>query len=113
MQINPEILEDDISIIGIDLQFKNKVEPNGYFYHNQEGDEAIITLNHDTGNMFGSLKTHNHKSYTIEKCKDGHIWKEFTVDSFSKEIPEMISPPKIPGLSKMADRGKLSRNCYL
>ena len=37
--------------------------------------------------MFGSLKTHDEKSYAIERGQGGYVWKEFDTRSFEREIP--------------------------
>ena len=85
---------------GIDLQFKSTVEPNGFVYKNDDGDEAIITINPRTGNMFGSLKTRDDKSYSIEKAQNGYVWKDFDTRSFMRELPVMTNERK--DLSKMS-----------
>jgi hypothetical protein len=54
---------------GVNVSFSNSIDPNGYFYTNKEGDEVLITFNHENGHMFGSMKTSSGKSYAIEKCK--------------------------------------------
>ena len=69
--------ENDISILGKEYQFSNFIEPSSYAYKTANGDEAVITLNQETGNMFASVKTNDGKSYGIEKCHTGHVWKEF------------------------------------
>ena len=79
--------KEDININGIDLQFQSTVEPNGFVYKNIQGDEAVITVNPRTGRMFGSLKTHDEKSYAIERGQGGYVWKEFDTRSFEREIP--------------------------
>ena len=75
-----------ITLKGIQLQFSNEVEPNGYDYKNSQGDEAVLSFNKETGNMFGSLKTHDGRSFAIEKCHHGHVWKEFNISSFKDDI---------------------------
>ena len=42
--------------------------------------------NKKSGNIFGSLTTHDGKSFAIEKCHHGHVWKEFDVSSFKEDI---------------------------
>ena len=73
----------DINILGSDLVFDSTVEPHGFVYHNTLGDEAVITYNIKTRNMFGTLKTHN-KTYAIEKCHSGHVIKEYDLSSFEE-----------------------------
>ena len=74
-----------ITLKGIQLTFSNFVEPNGYDYKSSQGDEAILSFNKETGNMFGSLTTHEGRSFAIEKCHHGHVWKEFNVSSFGED----------------------------
>ena len=74
-----------IILKGIKLTFSNSVEPNGYDYKNHQGDEALISYNKDTGNMFGTFTTHDGRSFAIEKCHDGHVWKEFNVSKFGED----------------------------
>ena len=106
-EVNPDLLfdEEDISILDIDLAFHSTIEPNGFVYKNSAGDEAVITYNQNTGNMFGSFKTHQDKSYAIENCHHGHVWKEFNVSSFGDDVVERISVPNIPRLKKLVDAG--------
>ena len=61
-----------------------------------EGDEAVISYNEASGNVFGSMKTHDGKSYALEKCHLGHVWKEFDVASFGPD--ESIQRQTIPSL---------------
>merc|ERR1719397_1464194 len=105
--VDPDLLikQEDISIIDIDLQFNNRVEPNGYVYKNIDGDEAVITYNKRTGNMFGSFKTVYYGSYAIEKCHNDYVWKEFDVKSFEKEIFQGTSLPEIAGKKKLVEQG--------
>merc|ERR1712025_345945 len=53
------LLHTDLDIGGVTLSFVSNVQPHGHVYQNEAGDEAIITFNTATGNMFGSLKTHD------------------------------------------------------
>merc|ERR1712048_1107169 len=82
--VDPVVLlsGEDINILGSDLVFDSTVEPHGFVYHNSLGDEAVITYNNKTGNMFGTLTTHDDKSYAIEKCHHGHVIKEYDLSSF-------------------------------
>ena len=106
-EVNPQLLldEEDISIVDIDLAFHNTIEPNGFVYKNSAGDEAVITYNRNTGNMFGTFKTHRDQSYAIEKCHHGYVWKEFNVTSFGDDVVERISVPDIPGMKKLVEAG--------
>ena len=65
----------------------------------------MITYNPNTGNMFGSFKTHQDKSYAIEKCHHGYIWKEFNISSFGEDVVERISVPDIPRMKKFVEAG--------
>ena len=107
-EVDPKLLlsGEDISIIDIDLKFKSTIEPNGRVYTNEEGDEAIITYNSKTGNMFGTIKTHDHKSYAIEAGHTGHVFKDFDTESFELELPIKIDAPKILGKKKFVDHGQ-------
>ena len=73
------------------------MEPNqapqwSQVYKNAAGDEAVITYNDQTGNMFGTFKTHQDKSYALEHCQSGHFWKEFNVSSFGQdEVADVTS----------------------
>ena len=97
--------KEDISINGIDLQFQSTVEPNGFVYKNKHGDEAIITVNPRTGNMFGSLKTHDERSYAIEKGLRGYVWKDFDTRSFMLEIPVKTNKTKDLSKKKLLEKG--------
>ena len=72
----------EINILGTVLLFDSTVEPHGFVYHNRQGDEAVISYNNKTGNMFATLKTHDDKTYFIEKCHHGHVIKQYDLSSF-------------------------------
>merc|ERR1712110_903008 len=93
--VDPAVLlsGEDISILGSDLLFDSTMEPHGFVYHNTLGDEAVITYNNKTGSMFGSLKTHDDKSYAIEKCHHGHVIKEYDMASFEDDQTERSLEP--------------------
>ena len=76
---------DDLNLAGILVSFSSYIQPNGYVYKSYAGDEAVITYNEGTGNMFASFKTNGGKSYGIEKCGSGHTWKEYDVSSFKSD----------------------------
>jgi len=82
--VDPDILDrkEDIMLADVVLTFKSMVPPNGYFYQSPAGDEAVITFNAKTGNMFGNFETSTGRSFSLEKCSSGHTWKEFNVTSF-------------------------------
>ena len=86
-------------------KFHSTIQPNGLVYKNSNGDEAVVTYNQKTGNMFGSFKTHQDKSYAIEKCHHGYVWKEFNVTSFGDDVVEKISVPDIPRMKKFVEAG--------
>ena len=91
--VSPEYLDDDsLTIIGIDFTFTNDVPPHGYAYSSDAGDQAVLSYNDDNGNMFGSVHTHDGRAYSIEKCENGHVWKEFNVASFPPE-DDALAPP--------------------
>ena len=65
----------------------------------------MITYNPNTGNMFGSFKTHQDKSYALEPCHHGYVWKEFNISSFGEDVVERISVPDIPGIERLVEAG--------
>ena len=86
VELDPaRLTEKEITLKGIQMTFSNKVEPNGFDFKNDQGDEAILSYNKDTGNMFGSLTTHDGRSFAIEKCHHGHVWKEYDVKKFKDD----------------------------
>ena len=86
-----ELSKGNMRFNGIDFTFSNEVQPHGFVYKNKFGDEAIIDFHEKTGNLFGSINTHDGHSYAVEKCKAGHIWKEFDTSSFEKNLPIRVS----------------------
>ena len=90
--VNPEILDtrEDIKMEDVVVSFKSAVSPNGYVYQSPAGDEAVITFNKNTGNMFGSFKTSSGRSFAIEKCSSGHMWQEFNVNSFEEDSDDEL-----------------------
>ena len=84
--VNPASFLDqgDLYIMASKLAFHSTVPPNGQVYKNAQGDEAVITYNDLTGNMFGSFKTQQ-GSYALEPCENGYVWKEFNVSSFEQQ----------------------------
>ena len=81
--VDPEMLgQDDLTILGIRFTFSNLIEPHGFVYKTAAGDEAVITYSKASGNMFGSIKTTDGKSFAIERCHGGHVVKEYDVTSF-------------------------------
>ena len=78
-------LSGTLSILNISLTFCSRVPPNGFVYKNQLGDEAVITVSNRSGNVFGSFKTHQGKSFGIERCQSKHVLKEFDLETFDQE----------------------------
>merc|ERR1712227_382953 len=91
VDVDPESLlsEEDISINGMELAFSNTIPPHGRVYKTEHGDEAVISLNEETGNIFGTLKTNDGKSFALEKCQNGYIFEEFDVHAFPAEEGEL------------------------
>ena len=69
----------DFRLEGITLSFTNRIPPNGYVYKSSAGDEAVITLNEKSGNMFGAFKTITGRAFALERCYSGYVWIEFNV----------------------------------
>ena len=96
VQVDPSILTsgDEITIMGIPFEFSNDVAPHGQVYKNvNDGDEAVISYDEKTKNMFGSLKLHDGRSFAIERCFNGHIWKEYDVASFKPDEVAIFKGP--------------------
>merc|ERR550539_1335477 len=105
ISVDPALLfsGEEINILGAELVFDSTVEPHGFVYHNSQGDEAVITYNNKTGNMFGSLKTHDDKSYAIEKCHHGYFIKEYDMASFENDHMERSLDPVIETMEDRED----------
>ena len=84
VDINPEVLlsEADLTIDQITLQFSHTIPPRGRVYQTEAGDEAISSRNNQTGSIIGTLKTHDGRSFALEKCNDSYIFQQFNVASF-------------------------------
>ena len=81
-KINPGLLNSErknVSILDIEFTFDFRVEPHGFAYHNSQGEEAVITYNNKTGNMFGSFTDTEGKSYAIQKCHHEYVIKQYGV----------------------------------
>ena len=98
VRVNPDLLGQAqiLTIQGIKLTFDGELPPHGYVYKSSEGDEAVLSFNWQTGNLFGSLHTADGRSFMIERCEKGHVWKEFDVASFPPE-DEALSPENFDG----------------
>ena len=71
-------------IQGIKLSFDSKVDRNGFTYKNEAGDEAEFTIRGE--DVFGSLKTIDGRSFSLERCKSRTVWIEYDMDSFTDEL---------------------------
>ena len=89
IDINRKLLfrKGDIKILGNTYTYSNHIDPHGLVYKTEAGDEAVITFrgNKPYGNMFGSIKTSEGRSFAIEKCAGGHVIKEYDVKSFAED----------------------------
>ena len=105
--VDPGILDrkEDILLVDVVLSFKSTVPPNGYVYQSPAGDEAVITFNEKTGNMFGSFETSTGRSFSLEKCSSGHTWKEFNVTSFKDDFAVELGDQEVES-RKMAELKK-------
>ena len=59
----------------------------------------MITYSQNTGNIFGSFKTNGGKSFSLEKCQNGYVWKEYEVGTFGEDVVQQI--PSSEDLSKL------------
>ena len=107
--VDPDLLDrkEDIMLANVVLSFKSTVPPNGYVYQSPAGDEAVITFNKKTGNMFGILDTSTGRLFSIEKCSFGHTWKEFNFTSFKDDDTVELEDQEVE--SKSRKRFKLRR----
>ena len=87
----------DITIHGRDLHFIKTVAPHGRVYANTVGDHAIVSHNPDTNNVFGSLTTHEGRTFYLEKCKSGQVWKELSVTTPDDDDDEIEDIPESDG----------------
>ena len=87
VDVDPDSLlsEEDLTMNGVTLKFSNYVPPNARVYTTSEGDEAIISYNKNTGNIIGTLKTHDGKAFALEKCGNNYIFEEFDPEAFPAE----------------------------
>ena len=93
VNVDPAMLmnsQDDLTILGIRFTFSNHIEPHGFVYKTRAGDEAVITYREASGNMFGSIKTREGRSFAIEKCKGGHVVKEYDIASFPGDTGQKV-----------------------
>ena len=92
VEIDSDLLgsSQSLSILNISLAFCSRVPPNGFVYKTDLGDEAVMTVNTRSGNVFGSFKTQDGRSFGIERCHNKHVLKEFDLESFDHE--EVVYP---------------------
>ena len=81
VEIDSDLLgsSQSLSILNISLTFCSRVPPNGFVYKTDLGDEAVMTVNTRSGNVFGSFKTQDGRSFGIERCHNKHVLKELGV----------------------------------
>ena len=79
VDIDPSILSSNvISINGINFTLSNLVPPHGYNFKKNLMEEATLSYNPRTRNLFGTIKTLQ-GTFVIEKCQHGHVWKEISL----------------------------------
>ena len=95
--MDPDSLHDRevIFIIGVRLQFSNTIPPHGQVYKSSLGDEAVINYNPNTGSILGTLKTHDSRSFVIERCNASYVIKEFDVKSFFDKNDDAVFSGKL------------------
>ena len=89
VKFDPSILyKENMTLKGIFLtkMDDDELESSGFYFTSTQGDEAHFSYNEETKSTFGSLKTWDGRSYAIEKCQYGHVWKEFNVSSFIDDV---------------------------
>ena len=78
VDIDPSILSsNEISINGINFTLSNLISPHGYNFKNNQMEEATLSNNPSTRNLFGTIKTRQ-GTFLIEKCRHGHVLKEIS-----------------------------------
>ena len=83
VDIDPSILSsNEISINGINFTLSNLVPPHGYNFKKNHMEEATLSYNPSTRNLFGTIKTLN-GTFLIEKCRHGHVLKETSLQETS------------------------------
>ena len=90
--VDPAIFTSRTAILlpGTDhvFSFTNTVPPNGQHYTSAEGDEATLTLNPRTGNMFGTMKSRD-RAFSLEHCEAGYVWVEYDILAIQEEEEDM------------------------
>ena len=76
--------------MGANFLFSDTVPPNGFSYHTEDGGEAILTYNTESGNMFGSVHMPDGSVYGLEKCEYGHIWIEYDMSTFKEDEDDVV-----------------------
>ena len=76
---------NDIIINNVSLGFTNFIPPHALTYKTDQGDEAVISYNENTGGIIGTLKTVDGHSFALEACGGHFIFEEFDLTSFEEE----------------------------
>merc|ERR1719288_57603 len=81
-----QLSNEKITLKDIEFTFSNTVEPHGFVYKTSQGDEAILSYNEETGNLFGTISTEDGRAFAIEKCFNNHVWIEYDVQAFDESV---------------------------
>ena len=99
----------ELTIDGVKLKFVEKVEPRGFIFKNDLGDEAILSFNEKTQHLFGTLNTHDGREFEIESCHNGHVFKEIDVASLEPALPAVPDVADQP-LSRLKRAGVMNED---
>jgi len=81
-----QLSNEKITLKDIEFTFSNTVEPHGFVYKTSQGDEAVLSYNEETGNLFGTISTEDGRAFAIEKCFNNHVWIEYDVQAFDESV---------------------------
>ena len=82
---------------GINFKFYRELPPTGIVFKNENGDEAVFSFNKKKQHLFGTINTHDEREFEIERCHNGHVFKEINVTTLEPRLP--IFPETTESLS--------------
>lgn len=84
-------MKKTITVAGITLDFFTEVPPMGFAYKNDNGTEAVFTYDKENHHLFGNINTDEGKSYEIESCQFGHIFREIDSNAHIHEFDGLLN----------------------